>query len=138
VEHIRAHQGIEGHTIYCGCQFSDEKMDDFACSLMNKVIKMRDFDVNGCSEEQDSEAKLTGRDLSADEDTLMEEILDNISTTPLGQVLKKIASLPEIRRDKVLEIRRRLTKGQYDLGERLDIALDKVLEDLTTQKQNGG
>ena len=107
-------------------------MDDFACSLIKKVVTMRDFDVNGCFEEGDSEAKLTGRDLSADEDTLMEEILDNISTTPLGQVLKKIASLPEIRRDKVLEIRQRLTKGQYDLSERLDIVLDKVLEDLTT------
>jgi len=93
---------------------------------------MRDFNVNGCFEEQDSGAELTGRNLSADEDLLMEEILDNISTTPLGQVLKKIASLPEVRRDKVLEIRRRLTKGQYALGERLDIALDKVLEDLTT------
>ena len=107
-------------------------MDDFACSLINRVVTMRDFNVNGCFEEQDSGAELTGRDLSTDEDLLMEEILDNISTTPLGQVLKKIASLPEVRRDKVLEIRRRLTKGQYDLGERLDIALDKVLEDLTT------
>jgi hypothetical protein len=107
-------------------------MDDFACSLINRVVTMRDFNVNGCFEEQDSGAELTGRNLSADEDLLMEEILDNISTTPLGQVLKKIASLPEVRRDKVLEIRRRLTKGQYDLGERLDIALDKVLEDLTT------
>ncbi len=107
-------------------------MDDFACSLVNRVVTMRDFDVNGCFENQDSRAELTGRDLPADEDLLMEEILDNISTTPLGQVLKKIASLPEVRGDKVLEIRRRLTKGQYDLGERLDIALDKVLEDLTT------
>jgi len=107
-------------------------MDDFACSLIKRVVTMRDLNVNGCFEEQDSGAELTGRNLSADEDLLMEEILDNISTTPLGQVLKKIASLPEVRRDKVLEIRRRLTKGQYDLGERLDIALDKVLEDLTT------
>lgn len=107
-------------------------MDDFACSLINRVVTMQDFDVNGCSEEQDSGAKLNGRDLSADEDTLMEEILDSISTTPIGQVLKKIASLPEVRKDKVLKVRQRLTKGQYDLGERLDIALDKVLEDLTT------
>jgi hypothetical protein len=107
-------------------------MDSFACSLMNWVVKMRDFEVNGCFEEQDSVAEFAGRNVSADEDMLMEEILDNISTTPLGQVLKKIASLPEVRKDKVLEIRRRLTKGQYDLGERLDVALDKVLEDLTT------
>ena len=107
-------------------------MDGFACSLVNRVVTMRDFDVNGCFEEQDSGVELTGRNLSTNEDLLMEEILDSISTTPLGQVLKKIASLPEVRRDKVLDIRGRLTKGQYDLNERLDIALDKVLEDLTT------
>jgi hypothetical protein len=106
-------------------------MDDFACSLMSRIIKMRDFDVNGCKG-QNSGAEPSGRDLSADEDLLMEKILDSISTTPIGQVLKKIASLPEVRRDKILDIRRRLTKGQYDLNERLDIALDKVLEDLTT------
>jgi len=106
-------------------------MDDFACSLVSKVIKMRDFDVNG-RKGQNSGAESDGRNLSADDDLLMEKILDSISTTPIGQVLKRIASLPEVRRDKVLDIRRRLTKGQYDLNERLDIALDKVLEDLTT------
>ena len=50
--------------------------------------------------------------------------------TPLGQVLKKIASLPEVRRQKVLHLRRQITEGKYDLSDRLDMALDKVLEDL--------
>ena len=63
----------------------------------------------------------------------MEQILENINTTPIGQVLKKIASLPEIRKEKVLEVRRQLNKGKYDLNGRLDIALDRVLELLTTQ-----
>jgi negative regulator of flagellin synthesis FlgM len=62
----------------------------------------------------------------------MEQILDNINATPIGQVLRKIASLPEIRREKVLDVRRQLTEGNYNLDERLDIALDKVLEQLTT------
>ena len=66
-----------------------------------------------------------------DEDIIMEKILENLNTTPIGQVLKKIASLPEIRKDKVLNVRRQLTDGKYDLNERLNIALDKVLEDLT-------
>jgi hypothetical protein len=106
-------------------------MDDFACSFMSKVIKMRDFDVNGC-EGQNSGAEPSSRNLSADDDLLMEKILDNISTTPIGQVLRRIASLPEVRKDKILDIRRRLAKGQYSFPERLDLALDKVLEDLTT------
>ena len=71
------------------------------------------------------------RELARDKDLVMEQILENIHSTPLGQVLKKIASLPEIRREKVLNLRREITEGRYDLTERLDLALDRVLEDLT-------
>jgi hypothetical protein len=105
-------------------------MEDFACSIVNKVVKMRDFDVNGC--ERRDPSVVNNGNLSADDDLLMEKILDSISTTPIGQVLERIASLPEVRRDKILDVRRRLAKGQYDLNKRLDIALDKVLEDFTT------
>jgi anti-sigma28 factor (negative regulator of flagellin synthesis) len=70
-------------------------------------------------------------DLSQDQDWVMEQILDNMNNTPIGQVLKSIASLPEIRREKVLRLRRQITEGRYDLAGRLDVALDKVLEDLT-------
>jgi len=60
----------------------------------------------------------------------MEQILENVHNTPLGQVLKRIASLPEVRQEKVLQLRRQITEGKYDLAERLEMALDKVLEDL--------
>ncbi|HCO97067.1 MAG TPA: hypothetical protein DIU00_24525 [Phycisphaerales bacterium] len=70
-------------------------------------------------------------DLAPDKDLVMEQILNNINTTPIGQVLRKIASLPEVRREKVLDVRRQLTEGKYDLNQRLDVALDKVLEYLT-------
>jgi anti-sigma28 factor (negative regulator of flagellin synthesis) len=69
--------------------------------------------------------------LTSDKDLMMEQILDNINTTPIGQVLRKIASLPEVRREKILDVRRQITEGKYDLDERLDVALDKVLEYLT-------
>ena len=71
-------------------------------------------------------------DMIKEQDWLMEQILENINTTPIGQVLKRIASLPEIRREKILGVRQQLNKGSYNLNERLDGALDKVLEDLTT------
>jgi len=67
-----------------------------------------------------------------EEDMIMEQILKNITTTPIGQVLKKIASLPEVRQEKILNLRRQLTEGKYNLNERLDVVLDKVLEELTT------
>jgi hypothetical protein len=66
----------------------------------------------------------------ADDDLLMEQILDNVNNTPIGQVLKRIASLPEVRQEKVLGIRRQLTDGDYDLNRRLDAAMDRVLEEL--------
>ena len=47
------------------------------------------------------------------------------------QVLKKIASLPEVRKEKVLDLRKQITEGEYDLNERLDVAVDKVIEQLT-------
>lgn len=76
----------------------------------------------------------TGTDNSIqDSDETMEQILESLNNTPIGKVLKKIASLPEIRKDKVIDVRQQLTDGKYNLNERLDIALDKVLEDLTTQ-----
>ena len=67
-----------------------------------------------------------------DEDIMMEQILENIHTTPIGQLLKKIASLPEVRQEKILDVRQQLTEGKYDLNERLDVAIDRVLEHLTS------
>jgi hypothetical protein len=93
---------------------------------------MPNFDSNGCFEGQNRQSDSVNKNLSLDEDLLMEQILENINITPIGQVLKKIASLPEVRKKKVLDVRRQLTEGKYSLNERLDIALDKVLEDLAT------
>jgi hypothetical protein len=107
-------------------------MDAFACDLLNRVVKMPDFDFNNCFKGQNGQSKPINKDLRLDEDLVMEQILENINTTPIGQVLKKIASLPEVRKEKVLDVRRQLTEGKYELNERLNIALDKVLEDLTT------
>ena len=100
-------------------------MDTFVLILPDKVVEMPDFDSDSHVEAQNMDESLKG-----DEDLIMEQILENINNTPIGQMLKKIASLPEIRQEKVLGVRRQLTKGQYNLNERLDIALDKVLEDL--------
>jgi len=110
-------------------------MDAFVCSWFDKVVEMPDFDSNGRFEDQDRQRDSVDGNLAPDEDLIMEQILENINNTPIGQVLKRIASLPEIRREKVLHIRQQLTEGKYNLNQRLDIALDKVLEDLTTLKR---
>lgn len=93
---------------------------------------MSDFGRNSLSKGQNRQSNAVNEQLAENEDLLMEQILDNLNYTPLGQVLKTIASLPEVRREKVLNVRRQLTEGKYDLNERLDVVLDKVLEDLIT------
>jgi hypothetical protein len=106
-------------------------MDAFVCSWLQKVIKMPDYGYNGRFQGRDEQLNSVNEGMAPDEDITMEQILDNINYTPLGQVLKRIASLPEVRREKILRVRRQLTEGKYDLSTRLDVALDKVLEDLT-------
>jgi len=93
---------------------------------------MPHFDISGRFGSQNGQGDSLDESLAPDEDLIMEQILDNLNTTPIGKVLKRIASLPEVRKKKVLDVRRQLTEGKYDLSSRLDVALDKVLEDLTT------
>jgi hypothetical protein len=90
---------------------------------------------SGCNSGFEDRSRLTDsmdKDLGVEQDLVMERILENIHNTPIGQVLKKIASLPGVRKEKVLGVRQQLTEGKYDLSERLDVALEKVLEDLET------
>jgi len=101
-----------------------------AFRMSNKVAAMPSLDrrrLEGHNRQMDP----IRENLVWDEDLLMEQILENVNNTPMGQVLKKIAMLPEVRRDKVLDVRRQITEGSYNLGERLEVVIDKVLEDLT-------
>jgi len=105
-------------------------MDNFACGLAYKVKQMSDFSRDNRFVDQRDNPEESFDGLTANDDLLMEQILDNMNSTPIGQVLKKIASLPDARRQKVLSVRRQLTEGRYELNERLDQAMEKVLNDL--------
>ena len=108
-----------------------ENKEYFPPRPVNKVVNMLNSGSNGLIDEKNQLTNSVKDTLTVDDDLIMEHILENINNTPIGQVLKKIASLPEVRREKVLDVRQQLTEGQYSLNERLDVALDKVLEDLT-------
>jgi hypothetical protein len=92
---------------------------------------MSDFDSNSRFKGQNRQVDTVDESLAPDKDYIMEQILENLNTTPIGKVLRKIASLPDGRKDKVLDVRQQLTEGKYEFNEYLDVALDKVLEDLT-------
>ena len=72
-----------------------------------------------------------GCDTSPDGDVLMEHILENMKITPPEEVLKRITSLPPNRQGKVLDVRRQIADGTYEVAARLDTVIDRVLEAIT-------
>jgi hypothetical protein len=94
---------------------------------------MSDFDSSSRVKGQNRQVDTVDDNLAPDKDLIMEQILENLNTTPIGKVLKRIASLPNGRKEKVLDVRQQLTEGKYEFNEYLDVALDKVLEDLTAK-----
>jgi hypothetical protein len=94
---------------------------------------MSNFDSRNHLEKNEQQIKSPNtEEMAIEEDILMESILENLNSTPIGQVLKKITALPELRKKKVLDVRKRISQGQYDLNERLDMALEKVLKDMSS------
>ena len=55
---------------------------------------------------------------------------DRVHEKTIALALQKIQSMPSVRKKKVFEVRRQLVEGRYDLEERLDTALDRLLEEL--------
>lgn len=66
-------------------------------------------------------------------DILEDELIESISSNPVGRLLRIISSLPEIRDEKVTHIREKIDHGEYDAAEYLDEALDRVLEEFIAE-----
>lgn len=54
---------------------------------------------------------------------------DHVEISPLGQMLDGIGRLPEIRHEKVADIRRQIAAGSYETPEKMDLALDRMLDE---------
>mgnify|MGYP006958003923 FL=1 len=74
------------------------------------------------------------REVGIDDDLVSGELLDNLTSTPLGRLLRIISHLPEIRQEKVVAVRRQIDRDEYALSENLDAALDRVLEELIAEE----
>ena len=55
---------------------------------------------------------------------------DQLEISPLGQMLDGLGALPEIRHEKVEAIRQQIASGVYETPEKLDVALDRLLDEL--------
>ena len=56
---------------------------------------------------------------------------DQVEISPLGQMLDGISRMPEIRHEKVDEIRRQITSGVYETPEKWEAALDRLIDELS-------
>jgi negative regulator of flagellin synthesis FlgM len=56
---------------------------------------------------------------------------DHVEISPLGQMLDGISRLPEIRHEKVEEIRQQIAAGTYETPEKIQVALDRLLDELS-------
>jgi hypothetical protein len=56
--------------------------------------------------------------------------MSKAKTSGLRSVPSKSTTGQRIRRKKIVNVRQELTKGRYDINERLSVALDRILEDL--------
>jgi hypothetical protein len=63
-------------------------------------------------------------------DVLVEKLFDSMQCSPLGRLLKVISTLPEVRVDKVEHARRVIERPDECLESKMDLALDRVLEEL--------
>ncbi len=69
--------------------------------------------------------------LWTDSEFPIERLLQHMETNPLGQLLKLIATLPDVRYDKIARAKEQLSLSEEALDARLDMALDRVFEELT-------
>ncbi len=56
---------------------------------------------------------------------------DQVEISPLGQMLDGIGRLPEIRHEKVEELRRQIATGSYETADKLESALDRILDEFS-------
>jgi hypothetical protein len=72
--------------------------------------------------------------LEEDTDTLTEKLLDSMRSNPLSRLLSAIATLPEVRLEKVERARRQIDQPEECWDTKIDLALDRVLEELIIEE----
>lgn len=58
------------------------------------------------------------------------DITDTVDISETGRLLEMSAQLPDIRLDRVNQIRAELAEGVYESGDKLDVALERLLDEI--------
>lgn len=57
-------------------------------------------------------------------------IQDELQISDAGQLVDQVRQLPEIRQDRVDQIRAEIAQGTYETDEKLDVALSRLLDEI--------
>lgn len=56
--------------------------------------------------------------------------MDQIDISPEAELVSRVGDLPDIRADKVAEIRAQIEAGIYETDEKMDVALGRLLDEI--------
>jgi negative regulator of flagellin synthesis FlgM len=57
-------------------------------------------------------------------------IQDELQISDAAQMLDKVGQIPDVRQDRVDQIRARIAEGTYETREKLDIAVERLLDEI--------
>lgn len=55
---------------------------------------------------------------------------DQVDISPEAEMISRVHDLPELRLDRVQEIRQQIAAGVYETSEKLDVALGRMLDEI--------
>ncbi|MBI2823547.1 MAG: flagellar biosynthesis anti-sigma factor FlgM [Planctomycetia bacterium] len=55
---------------------------------------------------------------------------DTVDISETGRLLELASQLPEVRADRVNQIRAELVQGRYDTADKLDVAVERLLDEI--------
>jgi negative regulator of flagellin synthesis FlgM len=58
------------------------------------------------------------------------QIADEVNFSDAARFLEQVQQLPEMREDRVEAVRRQIASGTYETGDKMSIALDRLLDEI--------
>jgi len=55
---------------------------------------------------------------------------DELDVLTKALIRKKLSAIPEVRMEKVLEVKRQIEKGEYETKDKINIAIDRILKEI--------
>jgi len=57
-------------------------------------------------------------------------VQDELDISDAGRLIDRVRELPEVRQDRINQIRAQIAKGTYETDEKLEIALERFLDEI--------